>query len=645
MGSSKRVLWVVLLALLLPVAGCGGGGGGSDDGAGSDVGEVDQPDDGDDGTPPDPVDVPGLAANGDIVDDAAVYTGDNVAQQAIVNVNVVILPPVAGRACSDADDYEGCTLSDLDDDTDGDDAFDPELRVIFTADDYAFEPTGDRTYNANMEVRGSSTRFTDQKSYRIQLRSGEPLWHNQRRLQLNKHPYDLTRIRNKVAFDLFKSVDDFTSLRTQFVDMTITGPGAGVIPGPTPVIAGPEYGLFTHVEYQDERWAVSHGQVEDSNILKAEQFEFLSPENTPGFTDPALDVDSDTFELTLSSSGDNEEVAPLLAMLDALNANDNFSSVFNQYFHPDNFRTWLAANILLSNTDTNSQNFYLYRPVQIDNFYFTPWDYDGSLGYVEQPGVEIAQPRWQKGLSNWWGMVLVQRYIRSGGVPALTEKIDTLNAGPLNAAAIQSLIDGYPMDRIAEIEASEPDSNYLPLVDGAGAPSAAEQRADEIGRIKQTLARSRAQYLANLNRPMPMFQAAAAQDGVLRLEWDPSFDIQGNAIVYDVRLSRALSMSNETSRCTQQTTASTVGGVTLPADPVRLLSSSPAFSVNDLAATSVTVDRQLAPGNYYMQVIARDSQGYCQTAFDRYEPTDEVSYDGVLAFYWDGAAVSEVRVP
>ncbi|GAB3678593.1 CotH kinase family protein [Salinisphaera aquimarina] len=621
---SPRLAVCVFLVALLGLAGCGGGGGGSDDGGGSaGVGTVGGRD-----TPGEPVEVAGLDANGDIVESESVY--DTPPDDSIINVYVNILPP-EGDACtaddgSGDDDYSGCTLSDLDTDEDGSDAFDPELQVQVTIGD-------DEARAAEMEVRGASTRQSRQKSYKIEFDNDAPRWFGMERLQLNKHPYDLSRVRNKVAFDLFRSVGDFTSLRTQFVHLYVTNPA-------DPDNAGPQdFGLFTNVEYMNDDWAENHGMEEDANIFKAEQFEFLPPQFTPELM---ADVDSDEFETVLESKGDNEDTTVLLDMLAAItDENSAFVPAFERYFHPDNFRTWLAVNILLSNSDTNSQNFYLYRPAQIDNFYFTPWDYDGALDFVGQPSEAGASvPRWQHGLSNWWGVRLIRRYIQSGGVPALTARLDQLHASTVNADAVERLINRYPMQDIATIEASAPDFDNLPLAPDSTL-SAEQQRAREIDRLGGTIAEARAQYKANLERPMPMYLEVEVVDGNVRLGWDASYDIQGDALVYDVRVSTATATSEESSRCTQQTASVTRDGVTLAADPVNILSGAGVVqSENDLTGTTLTVDRQLDPGRYYMQVVARDNKGYCQIAFDRYRAPDGSVADGILAFDWDGSTVS-----
>ena len=649
---ARRLAPWMLVFVTAGLGACGGGGGGSDDDGGSGGGSSGGDGDTGGGSTVDPSQVPGLDANGDIVDPGANATVSYALPDdtEVVRVNVMINAPT-GSACQgddpatteDEEDYTGCTLADLnggDDpdnlgDTDGSDAFDPELQIT------ASIPGTDFSFIGEMEVRGASTRLTKQKSYKIEFDNEDDDgfdddWFGMERFQLNKHPYDLSRIRNKLAFDLFTQVADFPSLRTQFIHLYVTdgaNPGAGE----------QDFGLFTNVEYMDDDWAENHGQLEESNIFKAEQFEFLSPDETPLIR---ADADSDEFETLLESKGDNENTDVLIAMLEAINDGEpDFNTDFARYFHPDNFRTWLAINILLSNNDTNSQNFYLYRPADVDGdgvedferFYFTPWDYDGGWDFYGQPNEAAAnpvQPRWQQGLANWWGMVLVREYIRAGAgnVQALTDKLDALQAGAVNAANVQSLIDSYPIDDIKAILTTNPDMNELPL---EGPASAAEQIQAEIDRLPTTIAAARAEYDDTLERPMPVYLSVAEQGGNVVLRWDESYDIQNDALRYDVRVSTTPALA--TGRAGDACTATAD-------EPMRLLDGN-VYRENGLSGTSTVPSTPLTPGTrYYLQVVVRDAKNYCQSAFDEYyDATNDQAYFGILAFdYGSDGTVSPV---
>ncbi|WP_353220134.1 CotH kinase family protein [Salinisphaera sp. S4-8] len=628
---------LIAVALVGALSACGSGGGGSDDDGGGGNGGGGTPN-----QPTDPVSVRGLDANGHIVDPGPdtpnIYANPDDSE--ILDIDVRILAPTnPGGPCQgddpatpdvDEEDYSGCTLADLnggdnpDDlgDTDGDDAFDPELRAVVTI------PSADLTlFSDEVEVRGATSRLSKQKSYKVEFVDDDNDeyandWFEMERLQLNKHPYDLSRIRNKLAFDLFRDIENFPSLRTQFVHVFLIDES-----DPDNSDVTQDAGLFTNVEYMDDKWARYHGQEEESNIFKTEEFSFQSLEETPELLEP---VDSDAFETVLESKGDDEDPAKLREMLRALNdEGNNFNNVLTRYFNRDNFETWLSINILLANADSNTQNYYLYRPSQIDQFYFTPWDYDGAFDFYGQPAENAAdRPRWQEGISNWWFMPLVQRYIRNGNTAALTTKVNTLFNGPLSPASVQTKIDSYPIDEIVQISTSNQDAQYLPTGDAAD-PAAAMNA--EIDRLPGTVTAARDLYLETLERPMPVFMGVEATGAnTLRLTWDESYDIQGDSLVYDVRLGTTPDLDNNSVQCDADD------------DPMPVIDGD-VSSRNGLTSNAVNVTVP-GPGDYYMQVVVRDNKGYCQSAFDSYyDDTADTVYNGIYGFNFDGNTVTSLE--
>lgn len=277
----------------------------------------------------------------------------------------------------------------------------PEIKVHFAADDY---PDDGRTDNAKLRLRGSSSRLADQKSYRIKLGSGIALWRGEQTLQLNKHPYDLTRVRNKLAMDLFREIPHLDSLRTQFVHLKFDDDGNPA----TPIV---DYGLYTHVERLGKEYLTNRGHNTAGNIYKAADFSFmrdarlaLNADGTPG----------SQFESVLEVQTGNNHAALMQMVQDVDSDSSDFNAVFAKHFNRNNYMTWLAVNILTGNHDTVNQNFALYQPAGGERFYFLPWDYDGALGWEQQPDT-LASPQfydtWQLGLSNWWGIPLHRRFL------------------------------------------------------------------------------------------------------------------------------------------------------------------------------------------------------------------------------------------
>lgn len=482
------------------------------------------------------------------------------------------------------------TFADVNADTDDSDAIVPEVAAHFIVDGY---PDDGKATNATLRLRGHSSRLAAQKSYRIKLANDAAAWRNEKTLQFNKHPYDLTRIRNKLAFDLFRDIPHMPSLRTQFVRIGITNKNANGIS-----YATGDFGLFTHVEKMGKEYLSKRGLPTDGNIYKAEDFDFRLSTNL------ALDsngkpLSKTEFEKVLSLEADNSNHEKLIAMINAVNdASTDFDTVFTQYFDRNNYLTWLATNILMGNRDTINQNFALYQPKANDKFYFLPWDYDGAFGFEDQPSQRAAGPLYaahQQTVANWWGVPLHQRFLSNPQHRAeLVAMVNELAQRYLTEAKIKAKIDAYrPL--VEPWITTSPDLNHLPLVSN----TASSEWDAECTRIAKVIQTNLTNFTRTLENPMPFWQSAASQGNQIRFSWGQSVDLQGDPVRYTAMLSATPDFSN-----------------------VRMQS--------DLTENQWLVP-MLPDGNWYLKVLATDSKGNTQAAFDITESAN-TRYFGVLAF-------------
>ena len=126
----------------------------------------------------------------------------------------------------------------------------------------------------------------------------------------------------------------------------------------------------------------AHGLQKNGQLYKVNYFEFyryedtIMTEDTPGF-------DLSKFEERLEIKGDHDHTK-LIQMLDDLN---NYSipvsDVLKQHFDEENLLYWMAFQILVGNSDTQSRNCYLYSPTNSPIWYILPWDNDGSFFNTE----------------------------------------------------------------------------------------------------------------------------------------------------------------------------------------------------------------------------------------------------------------------
>lgn len=527
---------------------------------------------------------PFVADPTDLVDPAAVYNNYNTPFP-LLNIR---LKAVQG---------DPVTIDIVNTDIDPNDSFVPEMKVHFQAGDY---PDDELTDNAKLRMRGSSSRLGAQKSYRVKLNTGIPLWRGETTLQLNKHPWDLARVRNKLAFDFFCDIPHINSLRTQFVHMTFDDDA-------DPATPDVDYGLYTHVEKMGPEYLAKRGWPASSNMYKAEDFTFrydprlaLKADNSP--------VNKDDFELVLSiDNGKNHST--LLQMIAAIEDDGNdFATQFTRYFNRNNYLTWLAANILMGNHDTRTQNFALLQyttPGTTDpKFYLLPWDYDGAFGFERQPdqaAVGTLYADWQLGISNYWGIPLHQRFLlQPGNLAAVEAAVEELRSLYLGKDKIQAKIDVYkPL--VEYLITHDPDLANLQTV-AQGVEARRAEWANEYQRFVNTVEDNYNNFRQRLEKPMPFWQAANPVAGKLLLTWDASVDLQGDTVTYEVSIA-----------------------------------SQPDFADSSILRHALGVtgtSLEVAPlpnGTYYMKVVASDSKGNTQQAYDRTDENGGV-YFGVYRF-------------
>ncbi|MFC0415025.1 CotH kinase family protein [Cytobacillus solani] len=437
--------------------------------------------------------------------------------------------------------------------------------------------------NASIQLRGKSTRVAAQKSFKIKLYDSAGLWRGQKTLNLNKHPYDATRVRNKLSFDYFTKIPGLTSMRTQFVHLYVKDLTKKDSTGKFE-----DYGLYTQIEQANERFLAAHGLDSNGNLYKATNFEFFR------YSDQLkLETDSsfnkDEFEMILESKGSNDH-RKLLTMLDDVNNQKlNINEVVERHFDKENYLTWIATNILMGNSDVTTQNFYLYCPSNSEKWYFLPWDYDGAWrsSPTEEKHSELAD--WQDGLSNYWGSVLHKRFFKDPkNVEVLTKKIEEL-AAIINPETTKKLLDQY-YQTVSQFVKKSPDKDYLDV-------EIADFDDVYYGIVNESLLNKEV-YYKNLEKPMPFFLDDYKNEKNQHVfTWDPSYDIQGDDLFYTLQIS-----------------------------------TDPAFShivheKKDMIETQYAY--QLSKGTYYWRVVAKDAKNNVQTAFDLYEDEDGSKYFGV----------------
>jgi spore coat protein H len=443
--------------------------------------------------------------------------------------------------------------------------------------------------NATIQIRGAPTQFVGQGSYKIVLKSSAGKWRGLSTINLNKHPNDDTRVRNKLNFDLLKLVPNITSLRTQFVHLYIKDESAD-----PPVKVFVDYGLFTQIEQPNTRFLRDRLLDRDGRLYSAIAFDFQR------YADQIRMVDDPSYNEKAFSSileiKGNKDHTKLIQMLDDVN---NYSipieQTFAKYFNADNYFTWLAYNILVGNVITVNQNYYLYSPSNGSKWYFLPWDYDASFPLQDRPGLSRSvSPPWENGVSNYWKAVLSNRVLQ---IPQyrqdLDEKINEVK-GILTPEQIKNMLDVYKK-AVDPYVTRMPDLEYLQV--------SLKSRDLEFESLPADIQTNYDMYIESLKKPMP-FQMGTpmAANGKLEFTWDASYDFGGQDLTYDFAVSTDWEFKNIVTES----------------------------GINNL--TEIQID-MLKPGTYFWRVTAENISGETQVPYNYYLDANSISHYGIKYLY------------
>lgn len=454
--------------------------------------------------------------------------------------------------------------------------------------------------NCTVQIRGQSSSLNPQKNYKISIKDNKGDWRGQTTIALNKHQGDGLRFRNKLAFDLLTHIDEIMSLRTTFVHLYVKDTTGGKD------AKFEDYGIYTQVEQLNKTALAAHGLDKRGHLYKVNFCEFYRYEDTIVLKDdPRYDLKK--FEEILEVKGDDDHTK-LIAMLDKVNDYSiPIEQILEENFDIENIAYWMAFNLMVGNVDTQSRNFYIYSPQNVDRWYILPWDIDGMLRRTEYELVgRIDYESWESGVSNYWGNVLFQRCLKSEEYrDALDKAIEDIKQ-----VFTEDLVDSYVTEYaklLKPLVYSGKDLTYAPLTK--------KQYDSVVEGINEEIADNYNRYKESLENPMPFYIGVPRKNGDgYVVEWDSSYDFKGEDITYTFELSKDYDFER------------------------------PITKLEGLAIPMATFDK-LTEGQYFMRIMAHNQSGKSQYAFDYYR-LDLGKIYGTKSFYVDrnGEIVEDVYV-
>jgi len=442
--------------------------------------------------------------------------------------------------------------------------------------------------NATIHIRGASSSAEPQKSFKIELNKGAGEWRGQTTFALNKHIYDVSRMKNKLNFDLMKQLPNMIGLRTQFVRLYVKD--QTVVPPSTKFV---DYGLFTQIEQINRRFLRNHHLDSNGQLYKATSFDFESDGTIIRKQDDPL-YNEEEFSHMVEIKG-NSDHTKLVNMLAAINdPNIPIDQSFEKYFDQENYFTWMAYNILSGNVDTENQNFFIYSPLNSDKWFILPWDYDSS--YFRK-GREVFNKTpyqyYERGVATYWSGPLHSRVLRQEKYrKKLDDKINELMKF-LTRDKIQGLLDIYKpvvepyVFRIPDITYVNGDKKLFDYL--------YTSPYDELQLNYQL-------YLESLKQPMPFyFDIPEISGDKIIFRWDEAICFEPQNVTYHFVIAKDPNLHD----------------IVYENDLVN-------FTTEEVAIPE--------PGTYFWQVVATNEAGEYMYSIESYIDDSGNFYDGMRAF-------------
>lgn len=270
---------------------------------------------------------------------------------------------------------------------------------------------GETDANGKITIKGNTERIR-LRSYQIKLYDRGGTWNDMKTINLVKNRNDLSRMKQKLGFDLLEELKNIGSLRTGFVrlfvqDSTAEGP-----------MAYRDLGIYTYIEQPNNAYLSAHGLDTNGSLYRAEDFNFTRyPERL--FDKSDSEYDREAFEEILNiRNADTHE--KLLKMLDLLQDETvPMEELLGRYFNEDNLLTYAAVNILLSNYDAFVEEYLLYSPQNSLTWYLMPSSFEDAL--IHKVGRDDHRiPASFEGVGFLYNNLLYRRYLT---VPGNLEKL------------------------------------------------------------------------------------------------------------------------------------------------------------------------------------------------------------------------------
>lgn len=261
-----------------------------------------------------------------------------------------------------------------------------------------------------VRFRGNSSRWLPKKSFNVRSEEGQALLFGSDRIIANAMYTDPSMVRDALAFGLFQRLGRLAP-DTVYFDLCINGAYEG---------------LYLGVERVDVQMLIRRGLA--SGTLVRDRFrQGADGDSVFGFPLSAEAAPLALLERSFDYRGypDWRRLAELLLWVEVAEPDASFAEEFAERIDLPSFVDWLAIHILVGDTDSFADDYWLYLDHEDPSgrWVFIPWDKDLSFGsnYRDRHGVANDYFAYDLAPDHGWSNKLITLFFET---EALAELLD-----------------------------------------------------------------------------------------------------------------------------------------------------------------------------------------------------------------------------
>ncbi|MEG2118367.1 MAG: CotH kinase family protein, partial [Clostridia bacterium] len=216
--------------------------------------------------------------------------------------------------------------------------------------------------NATLTVKGDTEKIK-QRSFQLKLFDRAGLWNGMKTINLMKNTNDISRVKEKLCFDVVEKINNISGFRTGFVrlftrDTTETDTN----------LLWVDNGIYTFIEQPNKAYLTSRGYDSSGYLYRSKDFNFKTNPALIDVGDPKYNATD--FEKILSIRAGKNHTSLINTIKNVNSPDVDINTLMGLSFNEENMLTYMAINILFANCRAYNDDYLLYAPSDSMTWYF-----------------------------------------------------------------------------------------------------------------------------------------------------------------------------------------------------------------------------------------------------------------------------------